>query len=490
MTDLEFQAWLESETAQRVVLLELSVNSGGVEQVRYVANREFITQASDTPANTLYEPRLAGGATVTENLALYSGSATTSYGEFELINLDGEIDTWLADVWRNRAFSVYFGDASWPRADFRLIYAGTIESIRSVGVDRLVLRLQDKMERLATSVSEAKLGGTTPMADALIPQCFGECHNVTPLLTNPGTLEYAVHNGAIEDIIEVRDEGVPVAFTKNLAAGRFTLAASPVGTITASVQGDKPSAYKNDVASIIERLVTAYGRADMRLSSGEIDAANFAAFKVANPQPVGLFITDPMNVRDACDRLAESVGAKLTVSRTGLLRLIKIELPPPSAVMSVTVDDIETHSLQEIERPPVAAACKLAYCRNWTVQADLKTGLPAQHKELFAQEWLTATATDAPAAALYRLSTDVPEEGTLLLTTAHATSEAQRRLALRSVQRSVLGFTGTHAHMLLELGAGINLFSNRFSLAAGAAVQVVSLQIDLLDGRVSVGVLR
>ena len=75
MTDAEFNAWLESDTAQRVVLLEIGVNSGGSETTRYVASRGYTSAPTDTPASTYYEARVAGGVAVQESLGITGGAA-------------------------------------------------------------------------------------------------------------------------------------------------------------------------------------------------------------------------------------------------------------------------------------------------------------------------------------------------------------------------------------------------------------------------------
>ena len=490
MTDQEFTNWLDSDGARRVVLAELGVNSGGSETTRYIANQAFISAATDTPAGQFYEARLADGLVLQETLGIAGGTASISHSDIQINNADGGLDSWLLDAWHNRVITVYLGDASWPKADFRVVYAGVIDAVEGSGQDNLSVRVQDKMSRLDTAVTETKLGGGTPNADALIPLCFGECHNITPLLTNPATLEYAVHNGPIELIIEVRDNGVPVSFTSTPATGRFTLAAAPVGTITASVQGDKPSTYSNNVGALIQRLVKDYGRSDVRFTSSDLDTANFSAFVTANPQPVGLYLTDSTTVRDACNRLADSVGAKMVMTRAGLLRLVKIVLPPASTVAAISDSDIVIRSLQAELGLQIQAACKLGYCRNWTVQKDIQTGIPAQHKELYSQEWLTVTSSDSTAATLHKLPIDVEQEDSLLLVTADATTEAARRRALRAAVRTVFSFTTGPKLMQVALGDGLALTSDRYALSAGPSVLVTSLSIDWLGGTVRAEVLK
>ena len=78
------------------------------------------------------------------------------------------------------------------------------------------------------------------------------------LLADPALLKFQVHQGAIERVIETRDNGVVVATTNTLAAGTYVLNQAPVGQITNSVQGDKPTTYGNTIAGLVRRIATAY----------------------------------------------------------------------------------------------------------------------------------------------------------------------------------------------------------------------------------------
>lgn len=488
MTDADFQTWLKSSSAVRCVLIEVGVLSGGVETARYLSNKGYVTGAADTPANTGYQPIAEGGIKVSERISL-DGAASLTYGDIELDNTDGVRDSWLNDVWANRSIKVYLGDMRWPRADFQQIFNGVVSDIDSRTRNRLNLKLRDKLQRLNTPVSETKLGGATENADRLIPLTLGECHNVEPLLADPATELYQVHGGAIEDIIEVRDEGVPVSVTKQVASGTFTLDQSAEGLITASVQGDKPTAYSNTVADLVQRLATGYGHATERFTNDDIDAANFSAFATANPQPVGLYVGDRANVLECCTRLAGSVGAQPVMSRAGLLRLLKIELPPSGTPTVITAADMVERSLQISERLEVIAAVKLGYARNWTVQQNLQTGIPASHKDLYAQEWLTVTKSDSAVATTYKLHSEPEMQETCLLVAADADTEAQRRLDLRKVPRTIYRFEGFSQMLTLELGQAVTLTHERFGLAAGVDGMVVGLSPDWMAGRCTVEVL-
>lgn len=488
MTDADFAAWLVDPSSIRTVLMEAMVNVSGSEITRYLSTRAYVTGAADTPANTVYLPILANGVTFTEQISL-TAQAGLSTGDIEINNQDGSRDGWLSDIWVGRHVQAFIGDPRWARSDFRIIFDGVIDDIDSKSRDKLGLKLRDKLQRLNTSISTTLLGGTTPNQGALIPLAFGEVHNITPLLTNPATLEYQVHGGAIEGVIEVRDNGMPVTATVTASTGKFTLAAAPAGAITVSVQGDKPATYYNTISTLVQRIVTGFGTTANQFVSGDLDATNLAAFDTANPQPVGVYVGNSENVLTTCQSLAASVGAQLVMSRAGKLRLIQIALPPGGTPTVITGDQMVQHTLQIVERTVVVASVTLGYCRNWTVQPGLQTTIPAQDKDLFATEWLTRTASDSATKTTYKLSADPVQQDTMLLVGTDAATEATRRLALMKVPHTVYQFEGTPDLLLLELGQAVTLYNSRFGLSGGATGVVVSLAPDWMTGHVVVGVL-
>lgn len=481
MTDNEYQRWL-TKGGIRVALVEVDT-----ETPRYLSTVPYTTLPTDTPANRAYLPCVAQGFAFSERLSL-DGNPSISAGDIEIHNEDGAFDGWLSDVWVNRAIRVYIGDVNWPRDDFRLEFSGVVADLTSSSADRLNIVLRNKLERLNTPVTETVLGGTTPNKDRLRPVLLGECHNVEPLLTDPANHEYQVHNGAIERLIEVRDNGVPLDnTTATLSTGRFRLGNTPAGTITASVQGRTP--YGSTVAALVQVLATQYGTPTERLTSGDLDATNLADFEAAHPQPVGLSLRDRANVLQSCQQLAASVGAQVVMSRQGLLRLVKVALPDTSAPVPIGLADYEARSLTIKQRTEVIAGVKLGYCRNWTVQTSLDTGIPPEHKDLFAQEWLTVTARDAAVAAAYRLHAEPSQVDTLLLRGADAQAEAQRRLALWKVPRTVYSLRGYANLLTLELGQPVTLTAERWGLDDGQQGIVIGLQRDWIAGRCEVEVL-
>ena len=482
MTEIEFTDWLK-KGGRYTLLVEVDTTVP-----RYLSTVAYTTLPTDSPANRAYSPVVSGGVAFTETLPL-DDSATLSVGDIELNNDDGLLDSWLDDIWVNKPIRIYIGDVSWVRADFRLIFTGIVDNINSRAANRLNISLRDKLQRLNTPVSETLLGGTTSNKDRLIPLCFGEVHNVEPLLVDPATLKYKVHGSAIERLIEVRDNGVPVSINESLIDGTFTLVAQQAGTITCSVQGDKPTTYSNRIADTITRLVTGYGKVSDRLTTADIDTAQFAAFNTAHPQPVGVYLNDRSNVIEVCQQLASSVGAQISMSREGLLRLLKITLPATGTPLVVTPSDYVAKSLEIKERVDVKAAIKVGYCKNYTTQTGLNTGLPASHKDLFMQEYLSVTAKNQSVADTYKLNTEPVQTDTLLLTESDATAEANRLLTLWQQPRTVYKFVG-YSHLLtVPLGQALTLVSPRFGLSEGKTGIVVGIQSDWVSRRVTIEVL-
>ena len=313
MTDQQFMAWLKNPAAVRMVLIEAEVNEAGAEVTRYIASREYVTGPADVPANTAYLPLAKGGLAFTEQVTLI-GEASLSSGDIELDNGDGALDGWLGDVWRNRRIRAWSGDLSWPRADFRLVFDGIVDDVGSSSRDTVNLVLRDKLQRLNTPISEAKLGGTSPNKDAILPIPFGECLNVAPLLSDTNLLYR--FGCPVERVIggdefgpEARYNAKPVSIIPDLAAGSFRLQLNPNGaTVTCSVQGDSAGGYAPRIAPLVRRIATAYGKGADRFTEGDLDVANLAAFDAAHQQPVGLYVADRMNQAQAIQHL---VGADL-----------------------------------------------------------------------------------------------------------------------------------------------------------------------------------
>ena len=507
---LNYQTWLESSNEVRILLVQVSVLVGGTEQTKYLSTHSVTVDGID------YLPIIKNNISIDESLSL-DYTASISFGDVELANNAGELDAWLNYVWKNRSLKVYYGGLPLPGTtvtlsnNFELVFDGVCVDIDAKSRQTLNLKIRDKLEKLNTPVSEDLIGNyykgqivletvaLNQNRNSLKPLVYGEVHNISPILTDPTELEFMVAAGPVEQIIEVLDNGVPVSFTTvqesetpPLPAGSFRLLAPLQGTCTASVQGTARTVnvsgstytdiYSPSISNTILTLLKFTGKG---LAYTDIDAASFSTL---GTQACGVYLNTRTNVLAICQELAKSAGLTLAVTRTGKVKLVKLAIPTSS---SITISDSDTflNSLRLVSKPDIVGAVKLGYAKNFTVLTGLVTGIPEEHKDLFAKEYLEVLAEDTQVINTYDLDSEPVLEPTSLINRDQAQLVAAEKLELFKVPRVIYGMTCTSKYLNLEIGTPITLVSNRYGLSAGKKGLVISTKPNWLQGRIEVEVI-
>lgn len=504
---LNYQTWLQTSDVVRMLLVQAQVESAGVALTRYLSTHQV------TVDGQVYTGIIKNNIDISESVSL-DGSASISFGDIELYNNGSAIDSWLDDIWTNKSVKIFYGglplDGSslTVNANFELIFDGIIEDIDSKSATVLNLKIRDKLQKLNTPVSEALIGNWFQGAlvseatyinqnrNNLKPLVFGEVHNITPVLTDPTLLEYMFHNGAVEQLIEVLDNGVPVSYTTSstpaIPAGSFRLTQAPAGTITCSVQGVQTrinigsgttdSTYTNTASNVIATLLKEYGKT---LTYAELDNTSFTNL---GAQAVGVYLNDRTNLLQICQDIAKSCGLTLSTSRAGVVKLVKLQ-KPTSASITITESDFILNSMRISQKPPVISSVKLGFCRNYTVLTGLVTGIPQQHKDLFSKEYLEVLVEDATVKAKYALAAEPVLETGYLIDLAQAQSVATEKLNLFKATRKVLSFTGTSKLLSVQVGDSVSITTNKFGLSGGVFGQVIATRPNWLGGKIELEVL-
>lgn len=533
------QAWLEDPTSIRGILVEIGVlditgllGTAGAEATVYLSNIGYMS----SDASISYLPYLTGSISTTESLSI-DNTLSMSFGDIEISNPNGELDTWLDStkfVWANRPIQVYYGDPRWSLTNlaaihdttnggFEKVFDGIVFDIDSSSREVLNIKVRDKLQRLNEPISSSTLGtygvwgGGQTNQDSIKPLVFGEVFNLTPMLIDPSTLEYQVNDGNTELILEIRDNGAPIYTdasiytaggtrpnnaTITLSTGKFKLTNSTTGTITASVQGIKnsidldvgtgslvPGVYSNNIANIISLITTQYGPSVTRLAPGDLDLDNFYNFSITNTRTIGTAITDRANILSICQDVLSSAYAQLYFNRKGLLQILQLGLPTADATVYINDSNILHHSLSISSKTEVVAATKVGYCRNYSVQNTLAASLPTLHNSLFTNEWNSETVVDSAIQTKYKVDTTPVQKDTCLITQSGASSLATRLNNYFKVPKTVYKFTGTASLLSLKLGQRVNLTHNRFGLSAGVLGQVISLSPNWKSSTVEVEVI-
>jgi hypothetical protein len=497
MTPTQFSNWLDDPAAIRNVLVEAVANVGGVDTTFYLSVLPYASWASDTPASQPYRAVLVQDDIQTDESVSLDGKATMTVGEIGVDNTDGAFDAWLTYVWTNRPVTILFGDVRWARADYVPVFTGVSADIGNKSRTSVNLKIRDKQERLNAAITEHLLGGTGANQGTIVPLALGEVVNMTPLLIDPTALQYQVHDGTINGLIEIRDNGVPIAndtigwsaVIVDLAHGTFKLINSPAGTVTVSLQGDSAGGYTNTVAGLVKKIVKNYGAAGNRFTDSEIDLTNFSQFDAAHTQPVGTVVTGTANTVSVIEQLTGALQAQLTTSRAGQLQLLQLDFASLTPTFNILPKHMDEHTLYPVTRDLVQGAVLLSFCPNQTPQSALQTSLPAEALALMGLPYLTTKAEDTTTKTLYRLTVEPTQEDTVLLRRVDATAEAQRRLNIRKVPRTTYQFDGYATLFQLVMGQAVTLTNRRFNLASGPTGIVVSMSTKWAAGRTTVGVM-
>lgn len=453
----------------------------------------FLSSLAYYGNNVSYNACLIGGLSFAESLSI-TGSPTISFGSLDVANTGGIHDSFLQYVWNKRPIKIYLGDPSWVKDDFVLIFDGLIQEIVAPSEQTLSFSLFDKLQRLNEPISEKTLANTAysqNTLDTVLPLVFGECFNIQPLLVDNGSTAntgqvYMMHDGAIAGVIEVRDNGVPIVVSTNTTLGTFALLTQPYGTITCSVQGTVST-----VPDIISKIVTTYGTTENKFSVADVSFSDFT-----NLSAVGIYCNDRKNILETCTEIAKSVNANLIcpsivvtngVVSTSKLRLVELKVPTGTPKYYLNDNNMVINTLSISEMFAVKPSIKLAYCKNYTLQASVAEGL--NPLSTFDTEWLYATAINTTKQTLYRDSGTVTEEPTLLITTANADTEATKRLALWEQQRYIITAKYLPELIFVQLGDIVQVTSNRFGLSSGKLGLVYSINRDWITGFVDIGVL-
>ncbi len=481
ISDAQYQAWLSDDEAERLILAEVKCWNGISEVTQYVGSDFFHTGASDTPANTTYDGVLTGSPYFTSRMAeLFSGKTFISFGSLLFDNNDGELDPWVGYSFYGREVVVKFGDPSWDIADFRKVITGVVDRLVVTSDSELELVIRDN-QRLLDRPIQTALIASGPNADNVVPLCYGVVKNITPVLIDDTTHEYQVHEGAIQDITAVYEDGAATGLTvtKDLANGKFTLSAAPSGAVTCDVQGDSTGGYSTLLADIIERIVTREVAA--------VDATAKAAFASAIPYTCGTYIKDRANMLDILDALLD--GWYYGFNRDGEFYFSVLE--EPSGPIA-DIDELETYGSIELSKADVPSwRQRVGYEKNWTVMSDPQGAVSEAYRAWLQEEYANVEKhEDAGIKAVHLTAQDPDVKPYPIDLQADAATEAERLQDLLGVQRYIYKVNAFTAPYQIKIGDTITLFDHRYDLEMGKDCLVVGITEYLLDNKIELEVWR
>jgi len=544
ISDAQFLAWLQQDSTSRVLLVEATYYSAGSEHTVYLSNGIYISQTTDIPASMPYDDAVLDIPQFQSQLSdALEGFTVPSWGSITISNELFDKDAWLDYAWDGRRVNLLFGDKSWAKTDFRTVLSGTISELSADSNSTLKMDIRDKQWMLNVPIQTRLIGEpvlvsgttykvsdsavtsidsvwdagtlltpttqyttniasgqftlvaaavgrvtaafsdtTTQSKGANIPLCYGQCFNVSPIMINSSLLKYQVHDGAISAISAVRDNGVPVTFTADLTTGTFTLAAMPVGKVTADVNGaTSAGVYLVKTGDIINYIVTT----KTALTTSDIDSVSLTAFLTSCPQTVGLYIPDRKNVIDVLDEFIASVGSWYTFNRQGKLIFGRMDIPAGTPAAYLVPDDVVFGGLSVKSQSLPVMTKRLTYSTNYTQQTNIAGSVATTEATTYYQPNKTVSANNQAVKTAHLLATEPDVKNTLLISQTDAQTEANRLLSLWGSQRRTYQVECIIAPLVLNLGDVINLQHPRYGLAAGVLLKVIGISEIITKRRVT-----
>jgi len=465
VTDAEYQAWLQDPNAARVVLLEAEYLDGGVQKTFYAANAPYVSEPSPAipaagPYNTPYDDVLASDIAFSRRLSgALTGRSSVSRGDLTLYN-DGSLDAWLGFWFDGQPARLYLGSPVWSRDEFRLIFKGASSGVRTAR-NSMVLGLRDGSIALDREFDRSVIG-SGPNAQTRSPLSFGRIFNASPVLVDTANHIYQVHDGALTDVLEVRDRGVVVPVDKDLPNGRFSLQAAPAGEITCDI--------------VAAGSLTAVGVAeDILTRAGVFDRAGLTELEVAAPFEVGLYVDKDLKFLVAMDQVLGAVGAYWFFDRFGVFTVGRMAEPVGLPDLHLVDDDIDLRGLSVKREFKPLSSVVLGYRKNHKVQTSLAGSLTESDIDLYARAHTVAESESASVGVQYPGADSGAELVTLLANESDCSAEAGRRLGFVSVPRRVFEIKARAAAFASELGdLGLVEYPG-FGFESGGLARVVGI---------------
>ncbi len=218
------------------------------EVLRY-ATEPFITSTAGTPANTLYEGRVAktSDPTIKSEASTWvdgGGSASTTLGEIVLNNGDREL-LYLGDlILRDRPAEFFFGDETdvLDPSTCTPYSAGTLDRHSDLADETVKVIFGDMMLKFDQSAANGRYASwiqEVSLVDRSKPLCLGKALNTDPVIVDTALGYNDVHDGAIFAVDAVSDQGDPDVVTVDytLRDNGFDRVFPPVGKGAATIRG-------------------------------------------------------------------------------------------------------------------------------------------------------------------------------------------------------------------------------------------------------------
>lgn len=470
ISDDDYQNWLTKAAARRCLLVELTHTAG----VEYVATAPYIGEPV-TRDNThrVYEDRVSSVVSLSERI-----DGRSEIGTITVIN-DGDLNAWHGYQWRTGNISIYLGDLTWHRRDFRLVASLPNSGLAASRAGEISFSVSDGRSALEVPLHEYR--AETENKEYGFPAVFGSVLHVPAVLINAVEDEYILSGwedgpASIYSYPDIHDSGAVVSDpdVRWLSNSRFQLkvpAQGPVSASTIRTYG------LNKPAEIVQFIA---GVAGLTVKAELLDALP--------DRHLSLYYQDGTKTtcRQVLDDLVLQIGGYWRVSLTGELEVAVLEAPAEPGI-TITPDDIFKDGLRLIRTEPAWRQCSVDYYKNFYVLSpgEIAGSVSDFIKGALTREWFqqrTFKLSDADTVeASIAVDVQIPNYDGYY--------EADRRLQLRSADRQVWECECFLAPALISVGDTVKIIHPGISpFADGVDAVVFSKRPSFTEERIKLEV--
>jgi hypothetical protein len=245
------------------------------EQLRFGPKRAraFHTRASDTLPLVSFDPRItnADQFTYARRATVWTqgkSGSSSSFGSIEIDNQDGRYDDVAGQDRRDQIATIVAVPAGGAYDDGEVVATAVVDRVEAVGESAIRFTLKDGIVTLKRAL---QLRRFAPWADdgvafTTLPIALGALRNVNPPLEDAVNRIYRLGDGAVTNIVAVRDKGAlldpnssPPQYVPALDAQGLQLQTNAVGLLTV------------DMSSEGDQIIIP-GAADVLAGAGELTA--------------------------------------------------------------------------------------------------------------------------------------------------------------------------------------------------------------------------
>lgn len=336
---LTIREYFQLPEAERVLLLEITrLNVAAT--TYFISDSAFQTEPTDNPTNLNYAAIIGGSGLPELRRTMpdaFEGSAATSFGTITLV--DSEAAATLAqallliDAAGNkllvdnsgtvlRVVGKYSGDVPlnarrgsrfvvkiaaprrlYPYADAQVLMRGSVARVGGDSDGNVTIELTDGSEQVRQAV----------ISVGAFPLSFGLVRNVEPFLIDPANLVYAVHDGPIEGVTAVYDQGEafsPDQYIVDTSTGRVTMLNQPAGTVTMDVKGAKvDGVWLQSTEQIAAHLLDRAGMSSLQPTFSDMIGGT-----------IGYYVTQSTKLGDMLTNLMRGAAAYWLIDRDGTFK--------------------------------------------------------------------------------------------------------------------------------------------------------------------------